>query len=175
MADIILEREFDEAVDEAGFTAMALAAAGCMSLYRVQWHESLLAEDGRRLVCRFQAPDAEAVRMVSREVPARVRVAWAGSVHDSGRAEAPSVVVERRFDTAADLDALHEREVAHAWCLEQRRVTYLRTFLSEDGQRMLCLYRAPDAESVRQAQQQAGMPLERVWACQPYTPAHFAK
>jgi len=29
---------------------------------------------------------------------------------------------------------------------------------------MICLYHAPDAESVRLAQRQAGMPLERVWA-----------
>jgi hypothetical protein len=30
---------------------------------------------------------------------------------------------------------------------------------------MLCLYQAPDAESVRLAQHQANMPVDRVWAC----------
>ena len=29
---------------------------------------------------------------------------------------------------------------------------------------MLCLYEAPDAESVRQAQREAGVPFERAWA-----------
>ena len=52
--------------------------------------------------------------------------------------------------------------------MELHRVTFLRTFFSLDCRRMLCLYQAPDAESVRLAQRQAGMPLERVWACRHY-------
>ena len=35
----------------------------------------------------------------------------------------------------------------------------------------MCLYSAPDAESVREAQREARMPVEGVWACQHYTPA----
>ena len=31
---------------------------------------------------------------------------------------------------------------------------------------MLCLYEAPDAESVRLAENQAGVPYERAWTCQ---------
>jgi len=29
---------------------------------------------------------------------------------------------------------------------------------------MICMYHAPDAESVRLAQRQAGMPIDDVWA-----------
>jgi hypothetical protein len=29
---------------------------------------------------------------------------------------------------------------------------------------MLCLYQSPDAESVRAAQREAGLPVDRVWA-----------
>ncbi|WP_187276324.1 nickel-binding protein [Parahaliea maris] len=173
MTDVVLEREFDKAMSTGGFAEMAHEVVGCLPLYRVEWQESLLAEDGSRLVCRFVAPDTESVRMISRDYPARNRTAWAGAVHDTGRTEAVAVVVERRFDSEADLDALQAQEDAHAWCLEQHRVTFLRTFLSGDGKRMLCLYHAPDAESVRLAQQQAGMPVERVWACRGFSPANF--
>lgn len=33
---------------------------------------------------------------------------------------------------------------------------------------MVCIYAAPDAESVRSAQRQAGMPFETVWAALSY-------
>ena len=56
-------------------------------------------------------------------------------------------------------------EDAGAWCLETHRVKFARTFFSLDRTRMICLYQAPDAEAVRMAQRQAGMPMERVWAC----------
>jgi hypothetical protein len=39
----------------------------------------------------------------------------------------------------------------------------VRTYLSADRQRMISLYQAPDAESVRLALQAASIPVERVW------------
>jgi hypothetical protein len=47
-----------------------------------------------------------------------------------------------------------------------RRVKLLRTFLSCDRLRMICEYLAPDAESVREANTQAGLPFERIWTAQ---------
>lgn len=153
---------------------MALEGADCLPLYRVAWHESFLAQEGNHLLCRFSAPDTESVRMVARDARAREVVAWAGSVHDSGRTGEANVIVERRFDqpiAVADLQALED---AAAWCLEMHRVTFLRTFCTADRKRMLCIYSAPDAESVRLAQQKAKMPVERVWACRRYCAADLA-
>jgi Nickel responsive protein SCO4226-like len=45
-------------------------------------------------------------------------------------------------------------------------VRFLRTYFSADRRRMLCVYDAPDAESVRAAQQTIAMPVERVWPAQ---------
>jgi hypothetical protein len=80
-----------------------------------------------------------------------------------------TVVVERSFDAPASMDELQAREDAAAWCLEQHRVQFVRSLFSADRRRMVCLYRAPDAESVRLAQAQAGMPVDRVWACRHFT------
>jgi len=174
MQNVILERQFDPALRPEDFRAIAMATVDCLPLYRVEWRESLLARDGNRLLCRFVSPDTESVRMVTRAVEARQKVAWSGSLHDSGREHEANVVVERRFEEAADFEALQALEDAGAWCLEQYQVTFLRTFFSADRKRMICLYRAPDAESVRRAQHQAKMPVERVWACQLFTTASFA-
>jgi hypothetical protein len=149
---------------------MALGSADCLSLYRVQWHESLLAADGSCLLCRFEAPDTESVRMIARSAGTPVVAAWPGTVHDTGRAGQPDVVVERRFGQPVTLESLQAAEDAAASCLALHRVTFLRTFFSLDRLRMICLYHAPDAESVRVAQRQAGMPVERVWAARRFSP-----
>lgn len=173
MTPVILEREFTPALSPDDFVAMAMDSANCLPLYRVEWRESLLSDDGNRLLCRFEAPDTESVRMIARDARTRSRVAWVGTLHDTGRTDVANVVVERSFDTATTVESLQAIEDAGAWCMELHKVTFLRTFFSADRKRMICLYQAPDAESVRLAQGRAGMPLDRVWACQPFTPDSF--
>ena len=169
MTPVILERQFTYALDPGGFMQIVNDSVDCLPLYRVTWHESLLAADGSRLVCRFDAPDTEAVRIVGRRPDVESAVAWGGTVHDTEREGLANVVVERSFAEPVTVEALQAIEDAAAGCMELHRVTFLRTFFSLDCRRMLCLYQAPDAESVRLAQRQAGMPLERVWACRHYT------
>lgn len=175
MIQVILERSFAVPLSPEDFQHMTEVGARCMPLYRVNWHESLLAGRGDRLVCRFEAPDTEAVRQAFRESEARSRQAWAATVHDTGRGGKANVLVERRFAEAAVLDELQAREDAFAGCLELHRVTFLRTFFSLDRRRMLCLYRAPDAESVRITQDTAGMPVERAWSCHHFLQAELSQ
>jgi hypothetical protein len=73
------------------------------------------------------------------------------------------VVVERVLEPASDPAELQARQSAAAWCLETWRVRPLRSFVSVDGQYAVCLYEAPDAESVRQVQRSARLPFEHVW------------
>jgi hypothetical protein len=48
-------------------------------------------------------------------------------------------------------------------CFTLHRVDWLRSFLSSDGARMLCWYRAPDTESVRIAMRQLGADVRKVF------------
>jgi hypothetical protein len=73
------------------------------------------------------------------------------------------VVAERVFEVARNVDELRAREDAVSWCLATHRVRRTRTYLSADGQRTVCLYDAPDAESVRVTQRAAGLPVEQAW------------
>ena len=59
MDEIVLQRTFPQPLGETGFYALARETMDCLDLYRAQWQESFLAEQGNRLVCRFQAPDTE--------------------------------------------------------------------------------------------------------------------
>lgn len=168
MAELFLERDFDPPVTHADLIAAWTEGLGCMELRRVEWMGSLLSLDGRKLVCHFRAPDAESARYALRMGGADVRRLWRGTLHDAPQlsrfaADSANVMVRRSFSEPVTLEAIQAIESVGAACLEVRHVGFVRTYFSADRKRMLCLYRAPDAESVREAQRYAGMPMDDVW------------
>lgn len=169
--NVFLERTFDAPLTVEQMLERSRSTAWCMELYKVDWEQSFLAMDGRQMVCWLRAIDAESARNALRKGGADTRILWVGTVHDGLDPAAANVLVERRFDAPVALEEIQSREDAASWCLEAYRVKFARTLLSQDRKRMLCLYQAPDAESVRAAQREAGMPFEAVWAFQSITPA----
>jgi len=74
-----------------------------------------------------------------------------------------TIMVERRFDpplSQQDLDAVAERMGP---CLETYNVQWVRSYFSDDRTRMVCEYRAADAESVRNVQREAEARFDHVW------------
>jgi len=176
MSDCILERNFDPPIDTASVLAMALDCFGCFSIHQVDWRMSFLASDGGRMVCWFRAPDLESSRIAMRQSHVDCRKLWRGSVHHKpgvGDTEsaAANVLVERSFDKPVTLAQIQAIEDAGIHCLETRDVHFVRTFFAADQRRMICLYRGPDAESVREAQRQAGVPFDLAWAFRTVSPA----
>jgi len=163
MTDVFLERRFEPAITPADVTSLARQGVDCLARHKVEWNASFLAMDGRRMLCWFVAPDAESARIALRQAGADVHVLWAGTVHDAPQPAVPNVLVTRAFPEPVTLEAIQAIEDAAAWCLDTHRVKFARTFFSRDRKRMICLYQAPDAEAVRLAQREAGMPLESVW------------
>ena len=146
--------------------------ARCDSLQAVALRIKLRHLDGwneerRQAAAWYAAGLADSGVKVPEDTPA-----WAGTVHNAAGADAPSwqeanVLVTRRWEAPVTLEAIQAIEDAGAHCLETHRVRFARTFFAADHTRMLCLYQAPDAESVRLAQRQAGMPVEAVWGFRP--------
>lgn len=163
MIELVLERDFDPPISKQIIIEMAKAGSWCFEQYRVRWLGSMLALDGRSGVCRFESNDAESIRQALRTVDADTSVLWPGTVHEIPEPVQPNVVVERSFEQPVDLAELQAKEDSKQWCLDAYQVKFVRTLLSSDRKRMLCLYAAPDAEAVRTAQQQAEMPVHRVW------------
>jgi Nickel responsive protein SCO4226-like len=73
------------------------------------------------------------------------------------------VVVERSFESPTTGKAVLAGGRDIPGCLKAHRVTLRQSHISADGRRMLCVFEAPDAESVRIANLQAGLPFVRVW------------
>src|SRR5690606_34795191 len=86
-------------------------AAGCFNLYRVNWKKSFLSADGARMLCWYQAPDAESARIALRRLKANTEGVWAGTVvggDDPGAADATasSFTAELRFSAPFSAEAL---------------------------------------------------------------------
>ncbi len=172
MTDVFQERVFDTPLTPSDIMEMAGEASNCFGIHKVEWRMSFLSADGTKMVCWFNSRDAESARLAMRESGADISVVWPGTVHDAPHARdlTPNVLVIRNFDEPVELKEIQAKEDKGAWCLETYQVRFCRTFFSQDRKRMICLYQAPDAESVRLAQRQAQMPLIEVRSFQPILP-----
>jgi hypothetical protein len=171
MTDVIVERAWPVPLSPSDLGAMFRTASGCLDAHRVGWRGTLLSADGRNLVCQFDAPDLESVRVVMRQTGSPPGAVWGATLHDAPGVGAEAharanVLVTRRFDQPVSLEDIQALEDAGAGCLQRHRVGFVRTLFAIDRRRMICLYEAPDAESVRIAQREVGMPVEHVRAFQ---------
>jgi hypothetical protein len=80
LATVTVQRVLPEPVTAEFVTEMYRRGDGCFGMHRVQPLATYLARDGRRLVCMFAAPDAEAVRVSNRQIGAPLARAFSCEV-----------------------------------------------------------------------------------------------
>ena len=176
MVHLFLEQSFNPPMSVESVRTITRDRSDCCIMHNVHWCSSLLTADGRKMVCQFQSPDMESVRTALREVDVDTSILWPGTIHenpgliDSARSSA-NVLVSRHFKEPVLLEDVQAKEDAGAWCLEAHNVLFILTYFSVDRTRMLCLYCAPDAESVRLAQTGAGMVFDSVRSFTKIAPA----
>jgi hypothetical protein len=169
VTDILVERHWEKALSDVDMHGVLQSAGACLGIHRVSWHGSRLSADGHELFCHFSAADAESVRIALNQAGSPRGQVWAGTVHDApgiskdelGKA---NVLVASSFEEPVALEEFEATVRAGASCLAAHRARRMRTYLSADCKRMISLYQAPDAESVRLALQAASIPAIRVWA-----------
>jgi hypothetical protein len=80
------------------------------------------------------------------------------------------VVVERKFPTPVTSEFVSNALQRAGWCLDLHRATYVESYLGGDGMKMVCVFRAPDAEAVRMANEQGQVPYTDVWTATVHEP-----
>jgi hypothetical protein len=75
-----------------------------------------------------------------------------------------NVVVERTFEQPCGIETVAMMKEKSQWCFGEHRIRFLASYISSDRKRMICIYQAPDAESVRLVNRQLGFPFDRVWS-----------
>jgi len=162
MSVVLVERSFPQLV---AFEDLRERGASCLEAHRARFLRAYFSRDRLRMICLFEAPDAESVRIAQEKSGLPFDAAWTARVvgHGADVADGEAVVVERTLAQPVDEAAIREATARGAWCLEQRGCRSVFTYLSADGRRVVCVYAGPDAESVRQAQKQVGMPFDVAW------------
>jgi|MudIll2142460700_1097286.scaffolds.fasta_scaffold44977_2 hypothetical protein len=173
---VVVERVFEQPVAIADVQAKEDAVAWCLQQHAVQFLRSYFASDRRTMICLYRAPDAEAVRETQRQAGLPVTRLWTASV--LGNLEVPAapppratIIVERDFPAPVTMELVEQTLAREGHCLAIHRADLLASHLSRDGRRMFCVFSAPDAESVRIANRQIGMPVASAWPATVYVPA----
>ena len=166
---VLVERRFDSPVRYEDIVALEIAGYSCHQTRNVRFRKSFFSRDRRRMLCLFEAPDAESVRDAESQARVPFNRAWnctnlQGSSNENAiSTDAEYVVVERFFPEAVTPEFVSNALRQSGWCLDLHGAEYVESFLGSDGRRMVCLFRAPDAEAVRRANQQGGVPYTEVW------------
>ena len=76
MASIIVEYSFDEPMADETLSGMAKRLDDCLEIRDGAWVRSSLSADRQRMICEFEAPDAESVeKRCGRRADVRLRLA----------------------------------------------------------------------------------------------------
>jgi len=80
MSRIVVERNFETPQSDADMKAVADRERPCLAAYDARWRRSLISADRRRMVCEYEAADAETMRRIQREAGAQFDRLWVGDV-----------------------------------------------------------------------------------------------
>jgi hypothetical protein len=162
---VLVERSFPQPVSFEDIQAIEDRGAWCLEAHRVRFLRSYFSRDRRRMICLYEAPDADSVRLAQEKAGVPFETAWTTRVvhHAADGPGADAVVVERTLLQPMNETAVRSAAARGAWCLEQRGCRSLSSYVSADGRRVVCVFSGPDAESVREAQKQVGMPFDVAW------------
>jgi cation diffusion facilitator CzcD-associated flavoprotein CzcO len=167
MSDYAAVLALSPSLDRDGLRKLARLA--CLALYRVSWLRAYLASDGTRMLCWYQAPDAEAVRFVLRQQGSQA-VVWRCEVRAPADTEPAELggdftVVEVRAGTALGTAAVTSARDATVSVLGAAGHRVARVFMARSGAQLACLVEARDAKAVRTCLQAAGITPGAVWCC----------
>lgn len=80
MVRIVVERSFETPQSDADMKVVADRERPCLAAYNAAWRRSVISADRKRMLCEYEAADAETLRRVQREAGAQFDRVWVGDV-----------------------------------------------------------------------------------------------
>ena len=77
---IVVERTFETPPSDADLRQVADRERPCLQAYQATWKRSVLSGDRKRMICEYEAADAETMRRVEREAGAQFDRIWVGEL-----------------------------------------------------------------------------------------------
>jgi hypothetical protein len=165
---IVVERSFDEQRPLDELQSAERRVAWCFEQKGVRVRRSFVSLDGCAMVCVYDARDAESVRETQRTAGLPFTRAWRALLMAHGDAVcAPAgrstVIVERDPPPGMREEHLRALMSVSGPCFQTNGVELLTTYLAADSSRVICVFSAFDAEAVRRANREGGLPFTRAW------------
>jgi len=80
MATMVVEQSFDHPLTSDELNAMARRVDPCLEAHGARWMRSYIAADRKRVLCEFEAADAEKVRESYRSAGVAFERVWTADV-----------------------------------------------------------------------------------------------
>ena len=80
MARVMVEQVFSEPLSDERYASGSKRVDACLEIRGGMWRRSSLSKDKLRMVCEFEAPDAESVREAFRAAGASFERVWTADV-----------------------------------------------------------------------------------------------
>ncbi|HEY9629807.1 MAG TPA: nickel-binding protein [Coleofasciculaceae cyanobacterium] len=158
-------------------------ALPCFAARNATWRYSLLSVDGHRMICTFEAPDAESLRESYRRAESLSRQVWVGELpHRSiwavglvrGEAQpqrslAVRYVMEGTYPPLSETDWNEISRKFLDYCAECD-IEWLQSYLSSDRTKVIYELKAPDITPIQEAQHKLEISFDRVWSAQVLSP-----
>jgi hypothetical protein len=81
MECVVVERLFDPGVTMQDVRLLDESSAWCKDAYGIRLLHSYVSADGKRVICVYEAPDAEAVRVANRQAGAPFEEVWTAALY----------------------------------------------------------------------------------------------
>jgi hypothetical protein len=138
---VLVERSFDQPMSFEDVQKLEDEGSWCFDAYKVRFLKTLCSRDRRRMLCLYEAPDAEAVRLAEDRARVPYDRIWTCSRLQSNAsivhvAAKEYVVVEREFPSPVTAEFFSDAFKRATWCLDLHRATYVESYLGGNGMKM---------------------------------------
>lgn len=171
MALIVVETVVEQPLTDEALQEADSRALPCLQARNARWCYSLLSSNRQRMICTFEAPDVESVRVAYRKARVEFNRMWAAEMLVPEGAtpmwnEPALKVLESSYPDGLTDQQWQEASQLMLPCYAERKIEWLRSYVSLDRTRVVCEFNAPDAEVIREAHHKFGVAFDRVWSAQ---------
>ncbi|GAB4144510.1 MAG: hypothetical protein Fur0046_21970 [Cyanobacteria bacterium J069] len=179
MTFIIVETDRPTPITPEVLAAEEARSVSCLAEHYAQWRYSLLSSDRHRMICTFDAPDVEAVRMAYRKANVSFEKMWAEQVLEPPGT--PPIWQESALAVAESFypGGLTNEQWNTQWQVvteqllpfyAQQGVEWVRSHVAPNRTLVLYELNTPDLNLIRHAHQQFNLPLSRIWSAMLFKP-----
>jgi cation diffusion facilitator CzcD-associated flavoprotein CzcO len=154
-------------LDREGVQRLFLHA--CLDIHQVDWLRCFLATDGGKMLCWYQAADAESVRMVLRQQESGEAPVWPAEVSDVTRG-APTAEDKRCVVLQFDREESDPTLAEIIDVLSAADYAVSCSFGSSDNAHLAIVVEGEDESAINDRLHAAGMSPDVVWPCMEIDP-----